>query len=205
MNIKSVSAIAAVLTAAATSHAYVLIGAAPTVTGSGPYTYTYALAIDSGSLVGAANPAASQFALWDIHGYILGSGGIVTPASSPAFDALFTTVEALSLPPASPSIIDDPLLYDLGFLYTGAPITDPFGGAALPFGDLVFKSTFGPGVYNDGSNFQSLTEKPPAGNIEYNTLTALVPTPIPETSTVVSGIAIGLLGAGYVLRRRMTA
>lgn len=210
MNLKTASAVAAVLTATASSQAYVLITPFPTVSGAGPYEYRYTLSVTEGELTGAANPFASLFALWDIHGYVLGSGKVVTPGSFPLADAAFSIFESTVTAPANSQVVDDPLLYDIAVLYTGAPITDPFGGAPTPFGELVYESTYGPAVFNDGSNFQSLTRKYIApgdipGNIEINTLSAFVPKPIPETSTVVAGLGLGLLGAGYVVRRRMQA
>lgn len=213
MNLKTASAVAAVLTATASSQAYVLISTFPTVTdlgGPGPYEYRYTLSVSDGELTGAANPFASLFALWDIHGYVVGSGKVVTPGSFPAADAAFSIFESTVTAPANSQVVDDPLLYDIGVLYTGAPISDPFGGAPTAFGELVFESLFGPAVFNDGSNFQSLTRKyidaaNTPGNIEINTLTAFVPMPIPEPGTVVAGLGLGLLGAGYVVRRRMKA
>lgn len=213
MNLKTATAVVAALTATASTQAYVLIAPFPTsVTPTGPnYEYRYSLSVIDGELTGAGNPLASVFAIWDLHGYVVGSGKIVTPASTPLADGDYSVFESLITPPANFQVIDDPLLWDVGFLYTGAaPVADPFGGAPTSFGELVFESSFGPAVFNDGSNFQSLSRQyvdaaNTPGNIEVNTLTVFVPTPIPETSTVAAGLGLGLLGAGYLVRRRMQA
>jgi len=174
---------------------------APTVTGAGPFTWSYSIAITNLESISStpapnSNPAIPAvpnfFKIIDFLGYVPGS--IFAPAG------WAVSIENTSVFPP-PSIIlnhsDLPGVPNLVFTYTGAVPLTSATVVGLTFGA---QSTFG-SFATQVKDFIGQTTSNGSGLAVDTRTDVIVPAPEP-TSMISGGIGVILLGLGYAVRSR---
>ena len=204
--LKAVVAAGAMLGSAAQADIIPVPDVSPGVPFGPNFLYTHNLFLDHGT-IGAPignNPLFGDgiVVLWDIPGYVLGSGTIV-----PAIGAWALTQHLLA-PFSAPGVVDDPALWNIEFQYSGPVVTDPAqAGPTIPLGVLTYQSVYGPLVATPpDSNWAGASGQP--GNLQLITAAikpVSVPVPIPEMSAVAPMALVGLGGLGYAAYRRRIA
>lgn len=150
------------------------------VTGTGPFTWTYSFEQSSNAQLAAG---VSKVTIYDFRGW---DGSHTEPNSSWTFSA--TTVGPVY---TTPSSTDDPSFWNLTWTWNG-PLT-PAGGSAQDLGDFTAGSTVQFITFSDWAS-QDLSM-----NNFTQTAQGLVETPIPEPSAV---LAMGLGLVAMAVRRR---
>lgn len=162
----------------------------PTVAGAGPWTFTYDVELD-----GATIQAGSYFTLFDFPG--------VTAADVSHTLGADWTVTVTPAPPAAFGPVVNGPGDDIYALYTGAGLTDPSGFPPLLLGTLTVATSLSGSYFYPGPNFNSIVAEKPPGVFFSADNTLNIAVPVPEGSTIASMVGLGLLGAGYVVRRRL--
>lgn len=188
-----VMAMAAVGMAAGARADILLSFAEVTDAGGGEWLYRYEVQLMGGGNLNPADPYydSGLFQLFDVDGYVPGS-------------VLFSTYGNGTFTIGDADLDGQGDLTDLGAFYDG--IYEIFDGETI--GEMTFLSTVGTQV---GGTYYSYAEQnaTPYEVIDGQILVpgGRVPPPgvIPETSTVLSAGMVGLLGAGYLVRRRRAA
>lgn len=202
------ASVALALATTATSNAFIYLGSTPggasaidgapaSVLPNGPnWDYTYYITLTAGNIVGTSVPQ-SDFVIFDFY-------GAISAAATPAADWSVTVSDAPT-PELGQAV--DTAAPDVAAYYTGPAVMSPNALTVVNLGSIVVTSAEGPLVFApSNANLEGRTvvgefSNPTSGNIERNTQTVLVP--VPETSTVLAGGALGLLIAAGAIRRRL--
>lgn len=214
------------LSSAASANSLQILNA-PTVSGTGPFTYTYNVMLTPGNSI----VTGDLFVLLDFNGYIAGSAVAapnwivgstannflapyssvgVTPPDVIGVSTLGSLTTITHINPDLPSIktasgFDDANITDLLFEYTGSGITAPGSGGAVSVGLFSADSTFhlfslsGHSILGaDQQNNGS-----PGANADpyYAPGDSALPTPLPASFTPGVLLLGGLVCAGAVRRR----
>lgn len=201
------ASVAVVIATSAASNAFIYLGSAAagaaaidgapaSVTPNGPnWDYMYYITLTAGNIIGTSAPQ-SDFVVFDYY-------GAISATASPAAD---WSVSVSDLPTPQLGQAVDTAAPDVSAYYTGPAVVSPDALTVVNLGSITITSSEGPLLFAPAkANLEGRTvvgefSNPTSGNIERNTQTVLVP--VPETSTVVAGGALGLLVAAGAIRRR---
>ncbi len=197
------TAAVAIVVSAETANAGLLPVSVTVQPEAGNFRWTYSVVLPTNMQLQSGN----YFTIYDFAGYQTGSATVSATSPDETFASYWTMSAApLGPTPALLNPLDDPLIQNLTFTYTGPTI---------PSGQLTLGNFAATSLYEQTapSYFTATNPLAISGNVDSNITSTLVPmaselpppvgTPEP-TTLVLAGLGLPLIGLGRYLRRKGT-